>query len=823
MSSRDSALAGEYRRVLQAVAEHGVKHSPLPPRFETVRQKYQMTGPEYDTYWQIAAGSQLKGEALFTHAAAKARRRLKEARIKEKRYPATSSAGPSHRQLMSEAWGTVRSAGLEGGEDKGKQAVENTTEAHDASLGPEAKLQASGRDDHESLADIKANQSNGLSLRDIDKTLPHANRQISRSEDLSPRSPKSRLNQSSTTSNEAASINSQRTPIGRKQWRERQRMLAVQEKATKDILERQRKEIEELKAMLPNHQQQLTISNASQLEIQDKAEDLKKRKAVLLQKKAQLLQQLEAEGNANSPARYTRNQKPQTWKSKVESFNLDDILDVAIEKTTTTVIAPAEPYKKVAKLSSSAVSEPRASPTVAPKAINASENNSPSPSDSAIADVAVENNTHTPLRGLRDEIALRTVQRRPSDSLRLNVPASGEIEIDSDLVIDLNAETPQLQANISQMQQHLKSSYPRIDTLPYDIWASENRKTLQTWLKILITRWKGRFDDVAEPMDGSIDPQVRAVLDHMVRDHDLSNESAKRMAKKWNEVFRHRGDMSGDAEGVIDWDEFDAGGMGFLKAEEQDTDDAMESNEVSPAETVPLLPPRNQTTASYASLTRRLYSTSSRPPLSPTPAPKESLSSQPSSPQTPSQPQPSLPHLTASGSAHMVSVSAKPHTVRTAIAVGTVYFSNPTPLALIKSNALKKGDVLSVARIAGIMAAKKCPDLIPLCHPIPLTHVGVELAVFSPSNTRSDADAVQPVHTNDLGHGGVTIEAKVSCTGPTGVEMEALTSVMGAALSVVDMCKAVDRFQRVQDVRVVQKEGGKSGVWREEGWRSWGE
>ncbi|KAF2026247.1 molybdenum cofactor biosynthesis enzyme, partial [Setomelanomma holmii] len=170
---------------------------------------------------------------------------------------------------------------------------------------------------------------------------------------------------------------------------------------------------------------------------------------------------------------------------------------------------------------------------------------------------------------------------------------------------------------------------------------------------------------------------------------------------------------------------------------------------------------------------------------------------------------PSLPHLTPSGSAHMVSVSAKPHTVRTAIAVGTVYFSNPTPLTLIKSNSLKKGDVLGVSRIAGIMAAKKCPDLIPLCHPIALTHVGVELRVFSPdfSNT-SNKDK------NDLGHGGVMIEAKVACTGPTGVEMEALTSVMGAALSVVDMCKAVDKFQRVQDVRVVLKEGGKSGLWR---------
>ncbi|KAF2241250.1 MoaC-domain-containing protein [Trematosphaeria pertusa] len=164
----------------------------------------------------------------------------------------------------------------------------------------------------------------------------------------------------------------------------------------------------------------------------------------------------------------------------------------------------------------------------------------------------------------------------------------------------------------------------------------------------------------------------------------------------------------------------------------------------------------------------------------------------------------SLPHLTPSGAAHMVSVSSKPHTIRTSIAVGTVLFSNATPISLIRSNSLKKGDVLSVSRIAGIMAAKKCPDLIPLCHPIMLTHVGVELSIFD----------------TETGHGGIQIEAKVQCEGQTGVEMEALTAVMGTGLSVVDMCKAVDKGMRVQDVRVVLKEGGRSGVWKEEGWVS---
>lgn len=162
----------------------------------------------------------------------------------------------------------------------------------------------------------------------------------------------------------------------------------------------------------------------------------------------------------------------------------------------------------------------------------------------------------------------------------------------------------------------------------------------------------------------------------------------------------------------------------------------------------------------------------------------------------------------------MVSVSTKSSTVRIAIAVGTVYFSNPTPLSLIRSASIEKGDVLSVSRIAGIMAAKKCPDIVPLCHPLLLSHISVELIML-------DTESKDRSHiTANMGFGGIEIEAKVSCTGPTGVEMEALTAVMGAALTVVDMCKAVDKAQRVQDVRVVRKEGGRSGTWVEQGWQS---
>jgi molybdenum cofactor biosynthesis protein MoaC len=406
--------------------------------------------------------------------------------------------------------------------------------------------------------------------------------------------------------------------------------------------------------------------------------------------------------------------------------------------------------------------------------------------------------------------------KKTSDNLRLHVSPAGFIPIDQDLVVSFDTPVPELQSQVFQMQQRLKSSYPRIDTLPYDVWTSENKRTLQTWLKILVSRWQTRFDDAEKTGQidkGMVDERVRSVLDQMVRNHDLSNEAAERMAVRWHEVFDHKGAMDGDAEGVLDWDEFRAGGMGFL-TEEAEYEKPQQQHEEGKIISLVAGDKRPENTikyTTYESITRRLYSTSYRPPLDPTSVPAAILDDAEST--TTSQSQPSLPHLTASGSAHMVSVSAKAHTIRTAIAVGSVYFTNPTPLSLIRSNSLKKGDVLGVSRIAGIMAAKKCPELIPLCHPIALTHVGVELHVFG----GEDADQGGGKGGD---FGGIHVEANVQCTGPTGVEMEALTAVMGATLSIVDMCKAVDKFQRVQDVRVVLKEGGKSGTWREEGWMS---
>jgi cyclic pyranopterin phosphate synthase len=150
-----------------------------------------------------------------------------------------------------------------------------------------------------------------------------------------------------------------------------------------------------------------------------------------------------------------------------------------------------------------------------------------------------------------------------------------------------------------------------------------------------------------------------------------------------------------------------------------------------------------------------------------------------------------LTHLNEKGEAHMVDVSPKAETVRDAIASGQVIMK-PETLELIRSQSLKKGDVLSVARVAGIMAAKKTPELIPLCHSLMLDQVSVDFD-FSSDNT-------------------IDIEAKVRCTGKTGVEMEALTAVSVAALTIYDMCKAIDRGMVISDICLQKKSGGKSGT-----------
>ena len=152
---------------------------------------------------------------------------------------------------------------------------------------------------------------------------------------------------------------------------------------------------------------------------------------------------------------------------------------------------------------------------------------------------------------------------------------------------------------------------------------------------------------------------------------------------------------------------------------------------------------------------------------------------------------PKLSHLDEQGRARMVDVGHKPVTERLAVARGEVHMQ-PETLALVREGALKKGDLVAVAEIAGVMAAKKTSELIPLCHPLPLNQVAVEL----------DFDDTLP---------GIAITARARTSGKTGVEMEALMAVSVAALTVYDMAKAVDKGMRIQNIRLVEKRGGQSG------------
>ncbi|WP_171176692.1 cyclic pyranopterin monophosphate synthase MoaC [Ruegeria sp. HKCCD8929] len=155
-----------------------------------------------------------------------------------------------------------------------------------------------------------------------------------------------------------------------------------------------------------------------------------------------------------------------------------------------------------------------------------------------------------------------------------------------------------------------------------------------------------------------------------------------------------------------------------------------------------------------------------------------------------------LSHFDTKGDAHMVDVSDKAVTDRVAVAEGHIRMARET-FDIIGEGRAKKGDVLGVARLAGIMGAKRTPDLIPLCHPLPVTKVAVELTL--------DPDLP-----------GVRIEATVKTTGQTGVEMEALTAVSTAALTVYDMAKAVDKAMEIGGIRVLMKDGGKSGRYEAE-------
>ena len=153
-----------------------------------------------------------------------------------------------------------------------------------------------------------------------------------------------------------------------------------------------------------------------------------------------------------------------------------------------------------------------------------------------------------------------------------------------------------------------------------------------------------------------------------------------------------------------------------------------------------------------------------------------------------------LTHFDASGQAHMVNVGDKPNTHRIAIASGKITML-PETFSMIEAGTHKKGDVLGIARIAGIQASKKTSDLIPLCHPLALTHVSLEFALNKDTSS-------------------IACQVRAETTGPTGVEMEALTAVQVALLTIYDMAKAVDRGMVMGDVKLLEKSGGKSGEWK---------
>ncbi len=159
-----------------------------------------------------------------------------------------------------------------------------------------------------------------------------------------------------------------------------------------------------------------------------------------------------------------------------------------------------------------------------------------------------------------------------------------------------------------------------------------------------------------------------------------------------------------------------------------------------------------------------------------------------------------LTHFDAQGQAHMVDVASKTSTHRIAVAGGRIEMQSAT-LAIIEAGDAKKGDVLGIARVAGIMAAKKTSDLIPLCHPLALTRIAIDFEIVREPESIT---------------GGIFCKATVETVGPTGVEMEALVAVQVALLTIYDMCKAVDRGMTITDVKLLEKHGGKSGSFRVE-------
>jgi molybdenum cofactor biosynthesis protein MoaC len=727
---------------LKRVVQYGVRLAPLPPYLEEVRVKNGLDGDHFNEYWKMVAQSKLM-----------------------------SGNGSSHRHFQRKVHSKLVNL-LQ--QNKVLDYIDSRMLMRDAQSIKDRARQADETQDEKDAKpeDVKTLQQRTQEIIDLKTFLDEV------------RIPSESERALKKTEGELLMLQDdimRRMPKSSYKLGERIGKASMQMGEVKAINER-----------LDTYKRQI----ADIRERAEKLEQIRKQKEEMLEKKRMLLKQLEEQENEERAAKRISNPAdPTTQKSEQASADLDSVLSHAMKKVSKSLEEPRARRNDRYSEGTQATGQPKEDLVVQLRKVGASS-----------VSVLPQFKSKDGVQNTESKTTSRYA--KPSDSLRLQVSPSGFIPIDEDLIVTFEGSVSQLQSQVFEMAQRLKSSYPRIDTLPYEVWTSQNKSTLQTWLKILVKKWQTRFDSVehtGQVERDIIDGRIRTVLDRMIRDHDLSNEAAERMAMRWHQVFEQRGAMYGDAEGVLDWDEFNAEGLGFLndEAEPQVLSQQWQAEAKPPPTTLSGTDKRPSVSADMSSgVARKMYSTSSR---STPPAHDLADLQEETKANAKESPAPYLPHLTPSGSAHMVSVSTKAHTVRTAIAVGSVHFTNPTPLSLVRSNTAKKGDVLGVSRIAGIMAAKKCPDLIPLCHPIPLTHVSVELVPFSDE------------------HGGVKIEAKVQCTGQTGVEMEALTAVMGAALSVVDMCKAVDRFQRVDGVRVVFKEGGKSGVWREEGWKSWQE
>lgn len=797
----------EEQALLLAVWQQGIDKAPLPRHLETIRRKYKMAGPEYRRYWRHVAASLLTGEEKVPGASDKARqflRRLEERKGTKHVVPAEHGPEHSHHKKLMDEARLVAEELRKGDETEALKTPEERTRA------PTMEKQTHGGKERES-----------------------------------------------TKTEDGEREGQERNLTKRQKWRLNKEQAALEARKRSE-----RRAILETKSLRLADKQIWVTNTMRELERHRKIREMSERRSDVKVKIRDLLETLAIEEENQQEAEEARTDAERAAEEQARRREgLDHLLDDALARAGIRKDVADNIPKRDGANAPSHVWGLNLNPDGTIKLRQVSEEDA---REEVSSDITQPTSTPATSEGISHS-------ESPSADL-----GPGEIFIDPGLTITLNADTKTLQKQFLLLENRLGASYPRMDVMPYTISKSENRNTLQTWLRIFARRWKSRHDAPNEMSTKKA--EVKAVLDQMVRDHDLSNEAAKRMAKRWSEITQKRAEVADDVDEAItskrvevtgelhealDMDEFHAGGMGFLSAGNVEEDvDFAESDIPSAAEEVSLAaqnaeldvgtlkreeepdtvdvgpaapkrakskaklktdhatkdvtsatnpvirPSRKQNNVVDDSIAKRLYSTSSRPPLDPSLEPSTSTS--PAKAATPTTPtaKSHLPHLTSSGSAHMVSVSSKAHTVRTAIAVGFVHFSNPTPLSLMTSASLKKGDVLAVSRIAGIMAAKKCPDLIPLCHPIALTHVGVELRVL-------DAQAGE-----GMGFGGVSVEAKVQCTGPTGVEMEALTAVMGATLSVVDMCKAVDKFQRVQDVRVVLKEGGKSGVWKEEGWVS---